>query len=223
MSCTYEQYEEVLAPSHFYRAGIPPVPAAMLTAVPLAFALSPVWWTRWPAHCLLGFVASIGIWTSLLRRWTLSHWSKEAGRRLRTLKERNAFIAEHRVDKQLAFYDSEAAVALEGLDIDLTNAEKELSECRAGKQGLPRWFGAVMMALLGAALTILSKASWHTAIAILSLGAAALVFSIFLLATLVLDELFDSHGNRLAGYVRLLRLGKRRLSHQALKVKRPIA
>ncbi len=221
MSCSYEQYEEVLAPSRFYVAGLSVARAVMVAIVPVAFALSAGWWvSRWPIHGFCGFAASIGLSAFVARRWSLNYWSQQAGHRLRTLKERNVFIAERRVDALLAFYDSDIEVALEGVDIDLSDAEKELAERRTARVGLPRWFGTVMLALIGAALTLLSKAPWQKAV--LVLGEAALFLTVVLSASLVLGDVFDSNGNRFAGYVRFLRLGKRRLRHQVLKAKRAL-
>jgi hypothetical protein len=213
MSCSYEEYLEQLGPTRFYGAGLKRWTLAYLVTPGL---LVPLFWSRSPAWVMTGYAAGGLIALTLfleLRRSSLAYWSHQAGRRLRSLRERNTYVEEVRVDALRARFDPDPELAARGVVIELDAAEKELQERRIVRELFPRWYGSVMFAVLGAGLKMVPES--RKALEVFAV--VAIVASVALVLKHIIDAVLEVPTTNFGGYVSLLRRAKRRLDHEALR------
>ncbi len=220
MACSYEQYEKLIAPNQFYAAGVPRVRAyvGLAATVPLV-AMAWSHSTRWMAAGYLGALLIAGLLALNLRRVSLRHWSRESQRALRDLKERDAFIVERLIDALLAMCHHDLHIAQRELSVELPHAVEELRERRSRVPGSPRWFGILLSGCLTTALALVARAPTLPAIGLLAVGVAGA--TLFLFATALVDAVLPSTVFGMAGYVRILRLAKRRVDLELVRAQPP--
>jgi len=215
MPCSYEQYFAFLAPTRFRMMGISRTQVTALVAISLPFLIaattSSLGW-RLVAYAGVIVWALFSHW--LANRWRRQYWSRGRGPPLRNMKECDAAITEHRLDKLISMLDPHPPIACQDLVIELEPAEKELLGRRAGKME-PYWKFYGMIVALGSAGMSLLKAPPPKAVKSFVFFLLAAAFAA--VVTVALEEAHGSWGHRFADYVRLLRLGKRRLDLLVLK------
>lgn len=209
MACSYEQFEQVIEPSKFYIAGIPRIPfsvVAVVLSVPFAvMTLSPS--TRWVAAGYVGFTVVLTSSAYAARYFSLRYW------KVKTRAEREARIQEQLVNSVLSMFPVDPRRRREELAIELAAAAQDQPERRASAS-TPAWFASALAACLTAALAAAVKASVQTGAAVAVM--AVIGASLFLLAKRLIDWVVPTRFFGHDGYVRLLRLAKRRVDLDAL-------
>lgn len=213
MACSYEQFEQVLRPSKFYSAGIRRGPGLLILAVVSASLIvvflghSP----KWIAAAYVGCVVGAGVAAWAARAWSLRHWEA------RSSKERDGQVLERLIDGLLAMYPPDPRAARGELLIDLEAAVEERRE-RQLNPGVPGWFSTVLSACLATALSTATAVGPPTAAAMVAM--AVVGATLFLLGKRLVDWVIPSRIFGHDGYVRLLRMARRRLDLQLLASER---
>lgn len=218
MSCSYEEYLEHLRPTKFYGQGISRAWVIVYVVAPAPLGVL-FWWGTWGsvAAGYAGVVLiALGVFVRL-RRSSMKHWStREAP--VTSLSERNVRVERARVQALIDRFDPDPELATRGLIIELDAAEKELAERRRTHEIFPRWYGAVLLALLATGLRLVPESPKALEV----LGVLAAFATAALGVKHLMDAVLETPTANFRGYVSLLRRAKRRLDHDALRRKATI-